>query len=88
MFGLRAGSLLTLVAVAAAAAALLLGAASPGESAGPTEHYVVRGGDTLWSIAEARYSGDPRRAIWQIRRDNGLGTRSIVVGDVLDLPTR
>ena len=88
MFGLRAGSLFTLLAVAAVATALLLGAASPGESAGPSEQYVVRGGDTLWSIAEARYSGDPRKAIWQIRRDNELGTRSIVAGEILDLPAR
>ena len=69
------------------AVVLGLGMAKPGGTAGPTEPYVVRAGDTLWSIAEARYDGDPRKAVWRIRKDNELGKRSIMAGEVLDLPT-
>ena len=88
MFGLRIGSTFVLVAVALGALTLLLVVATRGESAGPTERYLVRSGDSLWSIADGRYGGDLRKAIWQIRRDNKLGTRSIVAGEVLDLPAR
>lgn len=88
MFGLRAGSILTLLAVLGAAALLMLTAAGPGESAGSTERYVVVNGDTLWSIAEARYRGDLRKAVWQIRETNELGKRSIAPGEVLELPAR
>ena len=30
--------------------------------------YVVRPGDTLWSIAAARYAGDPREGIWKLQQ--------------------
>ena len=88
MFGMRIGSTLMLTAVAVVVAAVLLVVATRGESAGPTERYIVRSGDSLWSIADGRYGGDLRKAIWQIRRDNKLGTRSIVAGQVLELPGR
>ena len=61
------------LALVAAAAALSWAAfAHPSESAGPERAYVVRHGDTLWSIAEANYGGDPRAAVWRLRERNGL----------------
>jgi nucleoid-associated protein YgaU len=43
-------------------------------------------GDTLWSIAEARYRGDAREQVWRIERANGLAGATIVAGEVLRLP--
>ena len=42
------------------------------EGAGKAELYVVRPGDTLWSIAAARYGGDPREGIWKLQQRNDL----------------
>jgi nucleoid-associated protein YgaU len=64
----------------------VLYAARPGSGAGSEERYVVRTGDTLWSIAEARYGGDPRQAVWRIERRNDLGDGPLAPGDVLMLP--
>ena len=45
------------------AIALAVGAyARPSGSAGKPQSYVVKPTDTLWSIASAHYSGDPRDA--------------------------
>jgi len=54
-------------------------------AAGPERPYTVRRGDTLWSIAAARYGGDPRVAVWRIEQRNGLhgGVRA---GERLVLP--
>ena len=47
------------------ALALAVGLAARGSSgAGPKRTYVVRPGDTLWSVAERTYSGDPRQGVW------------------------
>ena len=61
-------------------------AARPTRSAGPETTYVVRPGDTLWTIAESRYDGDPRAAIWRIKERNELETSTLVPGLVLRLP--
>jgi nucleoid-associated protein YgaU len=53
---------------------------------GPPEHYRVRAGDTLWSIAAARYAGDPREGVWKLERANGLRSVTIVPGEVLEIP--
>jgi hypothetical protein len=53
---------------------------------GPERHYVVRPGDTLWSIVETRYAGDPREGIWKLQRRNGLDSPTIVPGQRLVLP--
>ena len=46
---------------------------TPGVSKVPPEaRHLVRAGETLWSIAEAHYAGDPRKAIWRIEQRNGL----------------
>jgi nucleoid-associated protein YgaU len=50
-------------------------------------HYVVRRGDTLWSIAHAVQPGsDPRAVIEIIQRSNGLAGDSIVPGERLTVP--
>lgn len=56
------------------------------EGAGAGEPYRVRPGDTLWSIAAAHYSGDPRQAVWRLRRENDLGGAGLRPGQVLRLP--
>lgn len=70
-----------------AAAALLVGfAARSSHGAGPARHYVVRPGDTLWSIAEKTYGGDVREAIWNLEQRNHLTTATIIPGEKLVLP--
>jgi nucleoid-associated protein YgaU len=44
------------------------------DGAGQPATYVVQPGDTLWSIAAERYSGDPREGVWKLQRVNRLGT--------------
>lgn len=56
------------------------------EGAGSGSAYRVEPGDTLWSIAERHYGGDPRRAVWRLQRENGLGDGTLVPGQVLRLP--
>lgn len=56
------------------------------DGAAPETRYVVRPYDTLWSIASARYSGDPREVVWKIQKRNGLDGATIVPGQVLRLP--
>jgi hypothetical protein len=48
--------------------------------------YVVRSYDTLWSIAERYYDGDPRDGIWKLERRNHLSGSDIVPGMRLVLP--
>jgi hypothetical protein len=47
---------------------------------------VVRPGDTLWSIAAARYDGDPREGIWRLQTRNDLGGSNLTPGMVLYVP--
>jgi LysM repeat protein len=70
----------------ALAAALWAGAVRPSSGAGQPQTYVVRPGDTLWSIASARYPGDPRDGVWRLERRNGLGSPTIRPGQRLRLP--
>ena len=53
---------------------------------GRPQHYRVRAGDTLWSIAAARYAGDPREGVWKLEHANRLRSATIVPGEVLVLP--
>jgi nucleoid-associated protein YgaU len=62
-------------------------AARSSSAAGAERAYIVRAGDTLWSIAAERYGGDPRRSIWKIEQRNGLlGHGPLRVGQKLVLP--
>ncbi len=75
------------IVIFALALALLLSiVARAGQSAGPERRYVVKPGDTLWSIALGRYGGDPREAVWEIRDRNGLHGTTVHPGQVLVLP--
>lgn len=77
------GKLFILLAVAA----LIVGfAARTSHGAGPARHYVVRPGDTLWSIAVRNYAGDPRQAVWNLEQRNHLATATILPGEKLLLP--
>lgn len=70
-------------------AVLLLWALFAGEggAGGPERQYRVRAGDTLWSIAERTYSGDPREGVWELTRRNDLTSATIVPGQMLVLPS-
>jgi len=50
--------------------------------------YVVRNGDTLWSIAGrvAGESRDPRPVVDQIARANGITAGDLVPGQTLEIP--
>jgi LysM repeat protein len=77
------GKLLILVCVAA----LAVGLAARGSSgAGPKRTYVVKPGDTLWSVAQHAYAGDPREGVWKLERRNHLGSATIVPGEKLVVP--
>ena len=49
--------------------------------------YVVKPADTLWSIAQSRYGGDPREGVWKLRQANHLtGGAVLAPGQKLLLP--
>jgi len=56
------------------------------ESAGKAQVYVVQPGDTLWSIASARYAGDTREGVWELQQWNHLLGTTISPGQKLVLP--
>lgn len=60
--------------------------ARPSGASGPERSYRVQPGDTLWSIATARYSGDPREGVWKIEHRNHLHGATIAPGFRLVLP--
>ncbi|HEY1318477.1 MAG TPA: LysM peptidoglycan-binding domain-containing protein [Gaiella sp.] len=61
--------------------------AGEGGAGGPERHYRVKAGDTLWSIAEQTYGGDPREGVWELRERNELPSATIVPGQVIVLPS-
>jgi LysM repeat protein len=55
--------------------------------AGPTPRvHEVQAGETLWSIASARYGGDPRAGVWKLQQANRLQSATIVPGQRLKVP--
>jgi nucleoid-associated protein YgaU len=74
-----------LVLVAALAVMLALSRVAHGGEAGAS--VVVQPGDTLWTIASARYPSDDTRArVDEIERLNNLSSPLIEAGETLRLP--
>jgi nucleoid-associated protein YgaU len=67
--------------------ALALALVRPSRGAGVETRYVVRAGDTLWTIAADRYAGDPRKGVWLIAQRNELNGAPLQPGTVLFLPS-
>ena len=61
-------------------------AAHASQSAGKPQLYTVKPYDTLWSIAQRHYAGDPREAVWRIEHANHLAGADVRVGQRLVLP--
>jgi nucleoid-associated protein YgaU len=76
----RAAVIIALLAVAVAYSA------RTSNSAGHEQAYVVRAGDTLWSIAASHYGGDPREAVWKLQDRNHLRGALVRPGERLILP--
>ena len=74
------------ISVAAVAAVLGAGFARPSDGGSHPQRYVVQPGDSLWSIADRRYDGDLRQAVWRLRERNGAAAESLEPGDTLLLP--
>ena len=75
------------VVIVVLAAVLVWAVLARDTGAGPNpQQHTVRSGDTLWSIAVARYAGDPREGVWKLQRRNGLSGVTIVPGQRLVLP--
>ena len=74
---------LSLIIVAVGARAVT---PAPAASAAPETLYVVRSGDTLWSIASVTTRSDVRRAVRTIESANGLRGAVLRPGMVLRLP--
>jgi nucleoid-associated protein YgaU len=53
---------------------------------GPKQVVTVRPYETLWTIAQRRYGGDVRDAVWRIERANHLHGADVQVGQRLVLP--
>ena len=75
------------LAILFCAATLAVGlVARSSNGAGPKRIYVVRAGDTLWSVATHTYGGDPRQGIWKLEQRNHLAGATIVPGEKLVVP--
>jgi nucleoid-associated protein YgaU len=81
---------LTLALAGAAWAGPALGALAGGAEPAPVARssYVVRPGDTLWSIARRLEPGeDPRAVVDEIAEANRIAAGDLVPGQVLVLPS-
>jgi LysM repeat protein len=57
-----------------------------GQSSAGHTSYTVEPYETLWTIAETHYGGDPREAVYRIEQANHLADATIHAGQILDLP--
>jgi nucleoid-associated protein YgaU len=84
---MRPAGRLAAVMLLAMAVSLWLAIVAHGGTAVQDASVVVEPGDTLWSIAAARYpSDDVRGRVDAIEHANGLRSPLIEVGEVLKLP--
>ena len=58
----------------------------PTDGAAPERVYVIRSGDTLWSVAAQHYGGDLRAAVWRLQQRNRLAGGTVRPGQPLVLP--
>jgi nucleoid-associated protein YgaU len=56
------------------------------DGAGRPQVYVVKPGDTLWTIAASRYAGDTREGVWKLQRSNHLAGVTLTPGQKLTVP--
>ncbi|HUY74776.1 MAG TPA: LysM peptidoglycan-binding domain-containing protein [Candidatus Dormibacteraeota bacterium] len=85
--GARSAGRLVVVIALTLAATVGLAVVAHGGSAPVVSTVVVQPGDTLWSIASARYpSDDVRIRVDEIERANGLHSPVIEAGQTLQLP--
>jgi LysM repeat protein len=56
------------------------------DGAGQEQVYVVRAGDTLWTIAASHYGGDTREGVWRLQDRNHLAGTLVRPGERLVLP--
>ena len=75
-----------IVVIAALAVIAVAWGARSSDGAGPERVYVVRAGDTLWTIAAGHYGGDPREGVWRLQNRNHLAGTLVQPGQRLRLP--
>jgi nucleoid-associated protein YgaU len=75
-----------IILIAALAVLVWSAVARSSQAHGAKQVVTVRPFDTLWSIAQQRYGGDVRDAVWRIERANHLPGANVRPGQRLVLP--